>query len=203
MLSAASSLAWIAGHPRPHEDIDGLVAEAEAFARSQDNVVAAPIFLPYLSGERTPYNDPAATGLFAGLRAEHGADALAFAVMEGVAFSFADGVDVIDEAGAKPIRPMIVGGGARSFWAQMIADATGLTIDLAPAPKPARRSAPPASPCWRPAPATRRRSARGRRCSANSSPTQPGRPSTPRVCDAIGRCTARKRRRGKNFLPRI
>ena len=55
----------------------------------------APLFLPYLSGERTPHNDAAATGLFAGLRAEHGADALVFAVMEGVAFAFADGVDVL------------------------------------------------------------------------------------------------------------
>ena len=52
--------------------------------------------------------------------------------MEGVAFSFADGVDVLDAAGARPVRPLLVGGGARSeFWAQMIADVTGLTIDLA------------------------------------------------------------------------
>ena len=70
--------------------------------------------------------------MFAGLRAEHGADALVFAVMEGVAFSFADGVDVLDAAGARPVRPLLVGGGARSeFWGQMIADVTGLTIDLA------------------------------------------------------------------------
>jgi xylulokinase len=131
MLSAASSLAWIAGI-LGRKDIDGLVAEAEAFAGTADNVASAPVFLPYLSGERTPYNDAAATGLFAGLRAEHGADALAFAVMEGVAFSFADALDVIEEAGAKPTSTMIVGGGARSvFWAQMIADAIGLTIDLA------------------------------------------------------------------------
>lgn len=131
MLSAASSLAWIAGI-LGRKDIDGLVAEAEAFAASSDNVASAPLFLPYLSGERTPYNDAAATGMFAGLRAEHGAAALTYAVMEGVAFSFADGVDVIDEAGARPTSTMIVGGGARSiFWAQMIADATGLAIDLA------------------------------------------------------------------------
>jgi xylulokinase len=131
MLSAASSLAWIAGI-LGRADIDKLVAEVEAFAKSADNVAGAPVFLPYLSGERTPHNDAAATGLFAGLRAEHGAAALAFAVMEGVAFSFADGVDVIDAAGARPSSTMIVGGGARSvFWAQMIADVTGLTIDLA------------------------------------------------------------------------
>jgi xylulokinase len=131
MLSAAASLAWIAGI-LGRKDIDVLVAEAEAFAASAENVASAPLFLPYLSGERTPHNDAAATGLFAGLRAEHGAEALAFAVMEGVAFSFADGVDVLEAAGAKPTSTMIVGGGARSnFWGQMIADATGLTIDLA------------------------------------------------------------------------
>jgi xylulokinase len=131
MLSAAASLAWIAG-VLGRKDIDGLVSEAEAFAESAENVAAAPIFLPYLSGERTPHNDSAATGLFAGLRAEHGADAIAFAVMEGVAFSFADGAEVIAAAGARPNSTMIVGGGARSaFWGQMIADATGLTIDLA------------------------------------------------------------------------
>ena len=52
--------------------------------------------------------------------------------MEGVAFSFADGVDVLDEAGARPTTPLLVGGGARSgFWGQLISDVTGLTIDLA------------------------------------------------------------------------
>jgi xylulokinase len=132
MLSAASSLSWIAEILGRRDDINGLVAEAEAFAASAANVASAPLFLPYLSGERTPYNDAAATGLFAGLRAQHGADALVYGVMEGVAFSFADGIDVIGAAGARPTSTMIVGGGARSsFWAQMIADATGLTIDLA------------------------------------------------------------------------
>jgi xylulokinase len=132
MLSAASSLSWIAGVLGHERDIGALVAEAETFARSKSAVASAPIFLPYLSGERTPYNDAEATGMFAGLRASHGADALVFAVMEGVAFSFADGVDVLDAAGARPVRPLLVGGGARSdFWGQMIADVTGLTIDLA------------------------------------------------------------------------
>ncbi|HME85113.1 MAG TPA: FGGY-family carbohydrate kinase, partial [Roseiarcus sp.] len=132
MLSAASSLSWIAGVLGRERDIGDLVAGAEAFAQSASAVASAPVFLPYLSGERTPYNDAEATGMFAGLRAEHGADALVFAVMEGVAFSFADGVDVLDAAGARPVRPLLVGGGARSeFWGQMIADVTGLTIDLA------------------------------------------------------------------------
>jgi xylulokinase len=131
-LSAASSLSWIAAALGRADDIGGCVDEAEAFARSPDAVAAAPVFLPYLSGERTPHNDANATGLFAGLRAEHGAGALVYAVLEGVAFSFADGVDVLAAAGAKPTAPLLVGGGARSsFWGQMIADVTGLTIDLA------------------------------------------------------------------------
>jgi xylulokinase len=131
-LSAASSLSWIAAILRREHDIGELIASAAAFARSNSAVGSAPIFLPYLSGERTPHNDAEATGIFAGLRAEHGADALAFAVIEGVALSFADGVDVLDAAGARPVRPLLVGGGARSeFWGQMIADVTGLTIDLA------------------------------------------------------------------------
>jgi len=132
MLSAAAALSWIASALGLERDIGDLVASAEAFARSKSAVASAPVFLPYLSGERTPHNDAEATGMFAGLRASHGADALVFAVMEGVAFSFADAVDVLDAAGARPIRPLLVGGGARSdFWGQMIADVTGLTIDLA------------------------------------------------------------------------
>jgi xylulokinase len=132
MLSAASSLAWIAGILGRENEVGALVAAAQSFAQSKAAVATAPVFLPYLSGERTPLNDAEATGMFADLRASHGADALVFAVMEGVAFSFADGVDVLDAAGARPVRPLIVGGGARSdFWGQMIADVTGLTIDVA------------------------------------------------------------------------
>jgi xylulokinase len=131
MLSAAAALSWIAGVLGRGDDVGGCVAEAEAFAKSAKAVEGAPVFLPYLSGERTPHNDAAATGLFAGLRAEHGSAALIYAVLEGVAFAFADGVDVLSEAGARPTASMLVGGGARSsLWGQMIADATGLTIDL-------------------------------------------------------------------------
>ena len=64
--------------------------------------------------------------MFAGLTAAHGADALVYSVLEGVAFAFADGVDVLSEAGARPVTPLLVGGGARSgFWGQTICDVTG------------------------------------------------------------------------------
>ena len=91
----------------------------------------APVFLPYLTGERTPHNDPLATAHFAGLTVEHGADALGYAVLEGVAFALADCLDVLVEAGAAPKSCMLVGGGSRSaFWAQLISDVTALTLDL-------------------------------------------------------------------------
>jgi len=132
MLSAAASLTWAAELVGRGDKISACVDAAEAFARNPAALKGAPIFLPYLSGERTPHNDPGATGLFAGFTASHGAEALLFAVMEGVAFSFADGVDVLREADAAPVTPLLVGGGARSgFWGQMIADVTGLEIDVA------------------------------------------------------------------------
>ena len=132
MLSAAASLTWVAQLLGRGDRIGGCIDEAERFARDASAVRGAPIFLPYLSGERTPHNDARATGLFAGLTASHGAEALIFAVMEGVAFSFADGVEVLREADAAPSSTLLVGGGARSgFWGQTIADVTGLSIDLA------------------------------------------------------------------------
>jgi xylulokinase len=132
MLSAASALSWIAQVIGRSHEISACIDAAEAFAHAKEAVATAPIFLPYLSGERTPYNDPEATGLFAGLTAAHGAEALIYAVLEGVAFAFADGVDVLGEAGARPVEPLLVGGGARSgYWGQMISNVTGLTIELA------------------------------------------------------------------------
>ncbi|MGO9742956.1 MAG: xylulokinase [Roseiarcus sp.] len=132
MLSAAASLSWAAELIGRGAAIGAAVDAAEVFARSAEDVAHAPIFLPYLNGERTPHNDPKATGLIAGLTAAHGGAAFIYAVLEGVAFSFADAVDVLDAAGARPTRPLLVGGGARSgFWGQFIADATGLTIDVA------------------------------------------------------------------------
>ena len=105
MLSAAASLTWAANLVGRGDRIGACVDAAETFARNGDALTSAPIFLPYLSGERTPHNDAEATGLFAGLNASHGSEALLFSVMEGVAFSFADGVDVLREADAAPAIP--------------------------------------------------------------------------------------------------
>ncbi len=130
-LSAAASLTWVAEIGGLGHDIAGLLARTETWASDPVRCRNAPLFLPYLSGERTPHNDSEASGLFAGLRAGHGIEALTYAVLEGVAFSMADGLDVLTNAGARLDTCQFVGGGARSrFWGQMLADIMGIELQL-------------------------------------------------------------------------
>jgi xylulokinase len=125
ILSAASCLDW-AAKLTGCEDVPQLLAEAEQ-ARSD----VSPIwFLPYLSGERTPHNNPQAQGAFFGLTHQHGRPELARAVLEGVGFALAEGMDAVHECGVQPQTVMLIGGGARSaYWRQMLADISGLTLD--------------------------------------------------------------------------
>jgi xylulokinase len=120
VLSAASCLRWVCKLTGTDEPT--LVAEA---ARLSDEARAsAPIFLPYLSGERTPHNDPYAQGVFFGM--SHGTDRalLGYAVLEGVTLALTDGLDALAAAGTAPRALSLLGGGARSaYWAQMLADA--------------------------------------------------------------------------------
>lgn len=93
--------------------------------------LTAPIFLPYLSGERTPHNDPLAKGAFIGLSQSHDAAALAYAVIEGVAFGLRDGLAALRGTGDLPRELALVGGGARSvFWAQLLADVLEVPLVL-------------------------------------------------------------------------
>jgi xylulokinase len=130
ILAAAAALSWIA-EVVGAADIGALLDRVEAWAADAGHRSNAPIFLPYLSGERTPHNDPQANGVFAGLRAGHGQEALVYAVLEGVAFALADGLDVLKAAGAPLTSCMLVGGGARSrFWGQMLADVLQIPLQL-------------------------------------------------------------------------
>ncbi|HYP87993.1 MAG TPA: FGGY-family carbohydrate kinase [Polyangiaceae bacterium] len=124
MLSAASCLAWLRG--LIHADSEAqLVAEAQNAGDGEQQ----PIFLPYLSGERTPHNDPRASGVFFGLSHDTTRAELARAVLEGVAFAFADGQDALLAGGASIDRVSLVGGGSRSaLWAQILADTLGRTL---------------------------------------------------------------------------
>ncbi|WP_313349901.1 xylulokinase [Paracoccus sp. (in: a-proteobacteria)] len=123
ILSATDSMTWlseITGRGVP--ELAGLVAEDIA-------APSAVTFLPYLSGERTPLNDPQATGAFLDLRRASGLPDLAQAVMEGVAMAFTDCVLALRKAGTPIEAAYAVGGGARSrAWLRIMASATGLVL---------------------------------------------------------------------------
>jgi xylulokinase len=119
MLSAASTLDWVAQLVGA-TDLPQLVAQAEAHGLSRHSA----IFLPYLTGERTPHNDPNARGVFFGLRPDTTPGELAGAVLEGVAFAFADGLDVLTEKSDQVGEINVTGGGARlPYWGRLIAAA--------------------------------------------------------------------------------
>ena len=124
MLSAASCLRWLRTVTGASEV--ELIADAQALAPGD----AAPFFLPYLSGERTPHNNPHASGVFFGLTHEHGRGHLAQAVLEGVAFAFLDGQQALQGGGARIEQVTLVGGGSRSApWAQLLADTLARSLE--------------------------------------------------------------------------
>ena len=119
MLSAASAVDW-AVRSFGLGDVGRFFEAAAALAPAAR--ARAPLFLPYLSGERSPHNDATAQGLLFGLRAEHGPSDVAYAVAEGVGFGLRDGWDTLDHPGGGAALAL-VGGGARSaWWSQQLAD---------------------------------------------------------------------------------
>ena len=126
MLSAASCLDW-AARLTGMADVPALISAAQ----QADDTAGTIWFLPYLSGERTPHNNPEAKGVFFGLTHQHGPAELARAVLEGVGYALADGMDVVHDCGLKPSSVTLIGGGARSpYWRQMLADISGLQLDF-------------------------------------------------------------------------
>lgn len=130
MLSAASCLRWLCNLLSVSES--HLMEEMAQL--SDEQLRSAPIFLPYLSGERTPHNDPDASGAFFNLRHEMPRALLGYAVIEGVAFGLADGAEALGEARHHIQQYSLTGGGARStLWAQLIADVLQLPVITHPA----------------------------------------------------------------------
>lgn len=126
MLSAASCLQWAAA-ALGMESAGAL--EAKAAQLPEGDRVNAPLFLPYLSGERTPHNDAQVRGSFHGLNNSTDQAALAYAVIEGVTFGLTDGLNALKQAGSAVTRLSLVGGGARSaFWAQQLASSLDVEI---------------------------------------------------------------------------
>src|SRR5699024_3636522 len=81
------------------------------------------LFLPYLTGERTPHLDPHAKGMFFGLTLASDRAAMARAVLEGIGHALLDAMDCLRQMGVAPRRLTVSGGGARSeLWKQILAD---------------------------------------------------------------------------------
>ncbi len=121
MLSAASVLDWVA-KLTGMTDLRRLVEAAEARGLTRDS----PFLLPYLTGERTPHNDPNSRGVLFGIRPDTTAADLAAAALEGVALGFADGLDVLLEKGGEVGDISVTGGGSRlPYWGELLAAALG------------------------------------------------------------------------------
>jgi xylulokinase len=116
-LSAANSLSWLA--KTADLSVQALLEALEHSEKTQTSV----IFLPYLSGERTPHNDPYAQGQFVGLNNATTLDDMTLAVLEGVAFSLLDCQNALALAGSDVADLSLIGGGARSaFWRQLLSN---------------------------------------------------------------------------------
>jgi xylulokinase len=125
ILSAGASLAWFAAVSGTDEAT--LLAEAE-----QQMPRERPVFLPYLSGERTPHNNPAASGVFFSLSGSTTRAAMTLAVLEGVAFALADGLDALEARGGRILQLTAIGGGSRSgLWLRILAAAMQRTLHTA------------------------------------------------------------------------
>lgn len=125
ILSATDSLNWLA--QLTGQAAAKLAAEAESSFKGPGEE----IFLPYLSGERTPHNNAAARGSFTGLSHVSDPVRLTQAVMEGVAFAVRDCQGVLADAGTKINRLLAVGGGSNStLWLQMIANNLGMALHV-------------------------------------------------------------------------
>ena len=119
-LSAGGSLRWLRdtfGFPKTYDELTALAATVPPGSEGL-------LFLPYLTGERTPHLDPLARGAFVGLTVRHTQPHLTRAVLEGVAFGLRDSFELMKGVGlARITQVRVSGGGARSaLWRQILAD---------------------------------------------------------------------------------
>jgi len=124
-LAAAGSAKWW---------FEGILA-TEDYAKEQATMLEnlgknSVYYLPYLSGERTPHNNPLARGTFVGMSMTTSRQDMTQAVMEGVAFSLRDILTRVKELGHSVSTARIIGGGSKSpVWCQMVADILGLSVE--------------------------------------------------------------------------
>ncbi len=127
LLNGAGALAWAAGL-LGEADIGKLMAETEAAFAGPSPV----LFLPYLSGERTPHNNPHAKGVLFGLTPASTRTQVIQAVLDGVVLSLADAQGYVEQTGPIPARIAVNGGGSKSrLWMKILASALNKTVLLA------------------------------------------------------------------------
>lgn len=128
ILSATDALNWFAGITgrKPAE----LTAAVEEDANGQLKGPSDTLFLPYLSGERTPHNNAAIRGGFVGLSHHSDQVSMTHAVLEGVGYAFRDNLEALANAGTTLQRVTAIGGGSRSaYWLQMLATQLGIPVE--------------------------------------------------------------------------
>lgn len=126
-LAAGLSLKWFRENFGEGKSYNDLVNEAAKVPSGSDGA----IWLPYLMGERAPHLDPNARAAFVGLTASHTKGHFTRAVMEGVAFSLRDSLEIFKESGAEISSIRLGGGGAKSpLWRQIQADVYGKTVEI-------------------------------------------------------------------------
>lgn len=125
MLMAGGALHWYRDTFLSHESFEAIVAEAGTAPPGAEGL----LFLPYLSGERTPYPDPNARGAFAGATLAHKRGHFTRAVLEGVAYGLRDSLEIL-RAMEVPLHQLrLTGGGAKSpLWRQILADIFGQEV---------------------------------------------------------------------------
>ena len=126
-LAAGLSLKWFRENFGDKKNYDELVAEAVEVSRGSDGL----IWLPYLMGERTPHLDPNARAAFVGITASHTKAHFTRAVLEGVAFSLRDSIEIFKASGVEISSVRLGGGGAKSpLWRQIQADVYGKPVEI-------------------------------------------------------------------------
>ncbi|MBR6360692.1 MAG: xylulokinase [Clostridia bacterium] len=121
-LTAASSQKWW---------IEDILKSGYDFDISTLEGKSDVLFLPYLMGERSPVNDTAVRGVFAGLSMNTSREEMTLAVLEGVAFSLKENIEIIKSLGVDIHKSKICGGGTRNkFWVQLCADILGIDIEI-------------------------------------------------------------------------
>ena len=129
MLSASNCLDWICA--LTGNTIADTLKNIENYSSNLENIINAPYFLPYLSGERTPHNDPHARGSFHYLKTTTDKFAMQYAVLEGISFGIFDGFNSIQSVNQKFDDIFVVGGGSKSsYWLNFLSSVLNRKLSI-------------------------------------------------------------------------